>query len=177
MKSVIKVFKFVANVFTAVSIAALVVMIGITIVDVIMRNFFKAPVTGAVEITRMMMVCMSPAFMAALFEGRHVNVGLIVDRFSRPVQLVFDVFGYLLTCAVSGIMCYQGIIEVGRKMAQHQVYTMLKIPTWPFYLVFSVSMGFFAIAIIVKLIDNILDKTVYAQPESDAGEIAEEGGV
>ena len=107
---------------------------------------------------------MSPAFVGALLEHRHVSVGLVVDRFGRKGQMAFDTFGYLLSFGLCAIFCYQGFVELFKKMAQKQVYTMLKIPTWPFYLIFAVSMGVFAIVVLVQLIYNYWDKSVYATP-------------
>lgn len=150
------------KVLSWVAVAALLIMIGVTLADVFLRLVFTSPITGAVEIVRMMMVCMSPAFVAALFANRHVSVGLVVDNLSRKAQLAFDVFGYGLSAIICGVICYQGFVDMARKMAQNQVYTMLKIPTWPFFLIFAIAMGLLAIAIIIKLIDNFNDKDKYA---------------
>lgn len=166
MKTVMRVFNAIARVLYIIAIIALLVMIGITLADVFLRLLFTAPITGAVEITRMMMVTMSPAFVGALLEHRHVSVGLIVDRFGRKGQLAFDTFGYVLSAGLCAIFCYQGFVELFKKMAQKQVYTMLKIPTWPFYLIFAVSMGIFAIVVLVQLVYNYWDKDVYAKPAS-----------
>ena len=172
MKVLMRICDAVATVMEVIAILALLVMIVITLVDVFMRLFFTAPITGAVEITRMMMVTMSPSFVGALLKNRHVSVGLIVDRFGRKGQLVFDTFGYILSAGLCGIFCYQGFVEMFKKMNQKQVYTMLKIPTWPFYLIFAVSMGIFAIVIIIKLINNYYDKTVYTEMAENGGDQA-----
>lgn len=164
MKKVMGFFNGVAKVLNTIAIIALLVMICITLADVFMRLFFTAPITGAVEITRMMMVTMSPAFVGALLERRHVSVGLMVDRFGRKGQLAFDTVGYVLSCGLCVVFCYQGFVEMFKKMAQKQVYTMLKIPTWPFYLIFAVSMGIFAIVVLVQLIYNYWDKDLYVKP-------------
>ena len=163
MKKVMKGCKTFGNVLSVIAIIALLVMVCVTIADVILREIFGSPITGVVEITRMMMVCMSPAFVAALFENRHVSVGLFVDKMSRKGQLAFDTVGYLLTTVVAGLMCYQGFVEMIKQFTRKQVYSMLKIPNWPFYAIFAVSMGFFAIGIIVKLISHYADKEMYTQ--------------
>lgn len=174
VKKLEKVFTVIGNVMSYIAVAALIVMVVITILDVFLKNVFKAPIPGALEITRMMMVCMSPAFVSVLMHNRHVRVGLIVDRLSRRGQLVFDTVGYTLSAALCGLMCYQGFVMVARRMAEKQVYTSLKIPTWPFYLIFTISIGMFAVAIVAKLLINIMDKDVYAKPPQPE-EIASEG--
>ena len=170
MKKLMRGCTMFGNVLNVIAIIALIVMVGITIADVFLRVLFKAPITGAVEITRMMMVCMSPSFVSALFENRHVNVGLFVDKLGRKGQLAFDTFGYLLTAILSGLMCYQGFIEMMKQYTRHQVYSMLKIPNWPFYLIFAVSLGFFALGIIIKLISHFVIKETYAQPQAEGEE-------
>lgn len=162
MKKMMKACNVFGNVLCVIAIVALLVMVGVTIADVVLRELFSSPITGAVEITRMMMVCMSPAFVAALFENRHVSVGLFVDKLSRKGQLAFDTFGYLLTTVLAGLMCYQGFVEMMKQYTRNQVYSMLKIPNWPFYMIFAVSMGFFAIGVIIKLVSHFADKTKYA---------------
>jgi len=172
MKKVMHVSMIVGKVINWLSILALLVMIVVTIVDVFLRVAFKSPITGSVEIARMMMVCMSPSFISALFQGRHVSVGLFIDNLSRKWQLAFDTFGYGLAAVLCGIMCYQGYIDMSKKLAQHQTYTMLKIPTWPFYLIFAVSMGLLAIAIVIELINHFWDKGKYARPAAQESEKA-----
>ena len=160
MKRVLKVFDCIGNVLNIISIGALLVMIGLTIADVFLRLFFKAPITGTVEIVRMMMITMSPVFVSALLLGRHVDVGIFVEKFSVKVQFAFAIFGHVISAFLCTMMAYQAFVEVLRKMAQHQVYTMLKIPTWPFYAIFGVAMWFFAAAIVVKLIEKIVTHNI-----------------
>ncbi len=161
MENVLKISKIVGKVINWISILALLTMIIVTVVDVFLRVVFSAPVTGSVEIVRMMMVCMSPAFVSALFLERHVSVGLLVDRLSRRTQLAFDTFGYAMSAVLCALMSYQGFVDMSRKMAQNQIYTILKMPTWPFYMIFALSMAVLSLAIIVKLISHFADKSKY----------------
>ncbi|MGI6730723.1 MAG: TRAP transporter small permease [Anaerovoracaceae bacterium] len=170
MKKIMAISLGVGKAASWVSIAALIVMIFVTLADIFMSNLFSKPITGAIEIVRMMMVCMSPAFITALFQERHVQVGLFIDNLSRKAQLAFDTFGYVLTAILCAIMCYQGLMDMSTKMAQNQSYTMLKIPTWPFYALFAVSMGLLAIGIIVKLISHFHDKERYVAVRENGGE-------
>lgn len=172
MTKLINAFKKIGTALSFISIAALLVMVGLTIADVFMRTLFKAPITGTVEIARMMMVTMTPCFVAVLMRDMHVDVGLVVDKMKPKAQLAFAAFGHILSAIVCALMCYQGFIDMSKKMAQHQVYTMLKIPTWPFYMIFAIAMGFFAVAIVVKLIDKIVRKDVVV-PEAAEEEVSE----
>lgn len=177
MKKLEKVFVVIGNIMNVFAILALLVMIVITVLNVFLKNVFLAPIPGTIEIDRMMMVCMAPSFVAVLMNNRHVNVGLIVDNLGRKGQIAFDIFGYLLSAGLCGVMFYQGIVMTFKRMAENQVYTSLKIPTWPFYLIFAISMGMFAISIIAKLIINIGDKDRYNKPpEPEDADIIEDIG-
>jgi len=163
MKIVTKIVVFIARVFAGVSMLALLVMLLITLADVTMRSFFNSPIVGTVEIARMMMICMVPGFVLALFEKRHLAVEFIVEKFGRVGQLIFDVFGYLISAGICGLMCYQGFMDMLRVINQNRLYSQLYFPTWPFYCTYAVSMGFFALAILITLINNFLDKDLYVK--------------
>ena len=163
MKKVMYVTETVAKGICIFSVVALLVMLIVTILDVFLRFFFNAPLVGSIEIARMMLVCMSPAFVYALVLKRHIQVPLIIDMLGRKGQLFFDLIGHLIAAGLCGLMFYQGLNVTSARMAQRHVYSMLRIPTWPFYLLFSVAMGLFAVVVIICLIDNFMDKTRYVR--------------
>ena len=166
MEMILKVIKILGRVMSCISVIALLVMVFITVADIFLKQIFAAPVPGAIEITRMMMVCMTPTFISALVEKRHVCVGIFIDKLGRGGQLIFDTFGYLASAVLCALMCYQGFIDMSKKMTQRQVYSMLRIPTWPFYLIFAIAMGLFAVSILIYLIDIYLNKDRYAAKNS-----------
>ena len=163
MKIVTKVAIFLARVFAGISMLALLVMLLITLADVFLRFFFRSPIVGTVEIARMMMICMVPAFVLALFEKRHLAVEFIIEKFGRKGQLVFDTFGYIVSAIIVGLMCYQGFQDMFRVIDQNRLYSQLYFPTWPFYCVYAVSMGFFALAMLICLVNNFLNKDLYLE--------------
>ena len=170
MKKVMYVTELVSRWFCIFSVAALLVMLFITIADVFLRTVFNSPLVGSVEISRMMLICMSPAFVYALIQKRHIQVPILVDQFGRKVQLAFDTFGYLATASLCGLMSYRGILLTFTRREQGHVYSMLRIPTWPFILLFAVAMGVFTLVIVICLIDNFADKDRYVKkPRAESG--------
>jgi len=161
MKIVMKIASIIAKCFAGLSMVALVVMLVVTLADVILRFVFNSPITGATEIARMMMVCMIATLAAVLFEKRHIRVDFVVDKFGRKGQLAFDTVGYLLSAAVCGLMSYQGFLDTLRRYRGNHVYSLLMFPTWPFYLLYAVATGIFAICVIICLIDNFCNKDLY----------------
>ncbi|WMS44934.1 TRAP transporter small permease [Acuticoccus sp. MNP-M23] len=79
----------------------LVAMMMLTVVDVIGRYIFAAPVAGAFEATEVMLAL---AIFAGLpivtARGEHVSVRLLVDRLPRRLQLALDVFSDLLVAVL-----------------------------------------------------------------------------
>ena len=163
MKKVMRVTEQVAKGVCIFSVVALLVMLFVTMADVLLRFIFNAPLVGSVEIARMMLVCMSPAFVYALLKGRHIRVPVFIDMLGRKAQLVVDTIGHLLAAGLFSLMFYQGIILTGSRIQQRHVYSMLRIPTWPFHLLFAVAMGLFAIVTIIALVDIYVDKERYVK--------------
>jgi len=166
VKRVLRVTEITGNILIVFSVAALLVMLFITIVDVIMRNIFNSPVVGAIEIARMMMICMCPSFVAAMVNKRHISVGMFVDKLGRNGQIAFDTVSYLASSAICGFISYQGFVDMLRRITRGDVYTMLRIPVWPFMMLFAVAMGVFSIVIIIYLVDIYLDKTKYLKHDA-----------
>ena len=174
MKKVMKVTTIVSKGLCIFAVIALLVMLLVTMADVIMRFFFNAPIVGSIEIARMMLVCMAPAFMYTLIRGQHVRVPVFIDMLPSIGQKCFDVVGYLASAALCSLMFYQGILLTFARMEQRQVYSMLRIPTWPFHLLFAISMGLFALAILICLADILLDKDRYVKkPKTEGEEVPE----
>ena len=178
MRKVLKVVESIGKVLMWVAIVALIIMVGVTFADIILKQFFSRPVTGSIELTRMMLICMSVAFMSAMVNKRHVSVGLFVGRLRRKGQIFFDTISYSLSTAICLVICHQSFVVMLLRMDQGKLYTVLRIPTWPFYMIFSIAMLFFAVAIVVYLIDIYLDKTRYAPVELESEKIgaSEKGG-
>ncbi|MEO1104340.1 MAG: TRAP transporter small permease, partial [Pseudomonadota bacterium] len=86
---------------TATAGILLVGMMGLTVVDVVGRYLFSAPVPGAFEATQIMLAL---AIFAGLplvtARGEHVTVRLVLDHLPPRLQGVFDIVAALLVAVL-----------------------------------------------------------------------------
>ena len=133
---------------------ALGLMMLLTVVDVFLRYFFNAPITGATEITEfMMVVVVFPAFAWCAINRRHVMVALLVSYFPPRVQNIIDTITLLMSLGIFAIFTWQSFLEsleVGTRSA------LLDLPYAPFYWVLTLGFALFCLAIAALIIENIV---------------------
>ena len=80
-----------------ISTGALAVMTMVLVANVVGRSpLFNHPVAGTKELTELAMVCIVfLAFAWCAVKGAHINVGVVVERFSPRVQAIVDSITYL----------------------------------------------------------------------------------
>lgn len=114
------------------------------VADVIGRYFFNAPITGAVEISELVLLIV--IFLAAAYTmsvGGHVAVEVVTSHFSPRVQALIASFTLIISLAVFGAMVFAGI-EFGTKVWRSARTTMiLGLPIFPF--VFIMPLGILAL--------------------------------
>lgn len=165
-----KVAKVISAILNVISIIAVLAMLVLVVADVILRYIFSSPIIGATEIVRMLMVCITPSFVCAVVEDKHIKVGLIMDRLGRKGQIVVDVITLLMTAGISALLSWQAWVYMKYAIKFKEYYTLLKIPKWPFELIFCVAMAFTVLAVLFYLVVRIV-KPEYYQPKKP-----EEGG-
>lgn len=141
-----KVFRIIINIFMVVAAVATLAMLTIVVLDVILRYFFKAPIVGATEISQMLMVCILPALGGTILEGRMTQVDVLVERFPAPVRVVVDTIMNIATIVLFALLTWQafrlGVYEKGIG----KVYSLLKVPEYPFLFLLAFSFAVAAIA-------------------------------
>lgn len=170
MKTVNKAAKLISNFLNIISIVAVLAMLVLVVADVVLRALFKSPIIGATEIVRMMMICITPSFVCAVVEDQHIKVGLIVDRLGRKGQIVVDIITLLLTAAICALISWQAFVYTRYAIKFKEYYSLLKIPKWPFELIFCIAMAATALLVLWYMVVKIKDPD-YFKPKSP-----EEGG-
>ena len=169
MKKAMKVAKVISDILNIISVLAVLAMLVLVVADVILRASFDKPIIGAVEIVRMLMICIAPSFVCAVIEDKHIKVGLIMDRLGRKGQLVVDIITLLLTSGICALMSWQAWVYTEYAIKYNEYYSLLKIPKWPFELVFCIALGFTALAVLYYLVVRIIAPEVYAPKAPEEG--------
>lgn len=167
-----KVAKIISGILNVISIVALLTMLVLVVIDVVMRNFFSNPIAGATEIVRMLMICITPSFVCAVIEDKHIKVGILMDRLGRKGQAVVDVITLIATAIICGLISWQAWVYTKYAILFKEFYSLLKIPKWPFELIFCIAMGATALAVVFYLVIRLVKPEYYQvkKPEEGGGE-------
>jgi TRAP-type C4-dicarboxylate transport system permease small subunit len=102
-----------------------------------------------------MMVCLALGMGWCALKGRQIVVDMVVGRFSSRVQAIIDSITYVISLGVYVIFTWRIALEAPNMLKIRLVSNVLKIPTYPFYLILAFGCALLSIAII-----PLLSKTV-----------------
>ncbi len=122
-----------------VGIAALLVMMLLTVADVLLRYVFNSPIFGGMEITESLLVTLSFISIAycSVVDGQ-VKMEILVGHLPGRAQRAVEAFGYLLLLALMGPMTGLFIPEALYMQRVGEESGLLGIPAYPFYWVAAV---------------------------------------
>ncbi len=155
-----KVVKVLNTVVEIIAIAFIIAMLCVVCANVVMRYIFRAPITGAAEITQMLMICMTACMAPALMRGQHVWIDLITSKFNRVVSIILDLITIAASAFVYGMISNGLFHQMMNSMAKNKRYSLLKLPEWPFLMIFGIATAVLAVFMVIYLVDRLL---VYAK--------------
>jgi TRAP-type C4-dicarboxylate transport system permease small subunit len=129
-------------------------MMMLTVVDVFLRYIFNAPITGAIEISELMMVVLVfPALGWIAIERSHIRVDLVVTLLSRRVGLIVEIITLLLTVGTYGYITWQSILE-SREV--DMTTSLLSVPEAPFHWVMTGGFLILCLAIVSLVVEDVV---------------------
>jgi TRAP-type C4-dicarboxylate transport system permease small subunit len=154
---------------TIIAGVALLLMMVQTVVDVLMKNIFGAPIEGNLEIVsvyHMVAIVFLPLAIVEL-KHEHINVDLVVRLFPTGVRRLTDTLGYLVSAVFFGILTYQTWLDAVKAFRIDEILmTSILITIWPAK--FSLPIGFAAVmlACLLHALRTATDPTFDPVPES-----------
>lgn len=137
-----------------VSYGGVLAIMLLNVADVVTTKAFTEPITGAYEITEVLLLCtVMASFAYAQSQKAHINMGMVIRRFPRSLGLGIFSFMGLLSAATAGAVGYAAVLQAQSAMGRNAVTSVLQIPLYPFYYVEAVAMFIFAA---VLLYDAVL---------------------
>lgn len=172
-----KLVKGVNSVVTVIAIVFVIAMLCVVVANIILRYVFKHPITGATEITSMLMCCMLMCAAPALLRGQHVWIDLVTSKFGRKASIVLDLVTISIAAGIFGFMSVAVFQQMVRARATRKGYTVLDIPFWPFMCIFGIALVIFTIAIVIYLIDRMIVYSKGDTPKNAFSAYADEKGI
>jgi TRAP-type C4-dicarboxylate transport system permease small subunit len=128
-------------------------MMLLTVVDVFMRYVLNAPITGATEVSELMMVIVVfPALAWIAIERSHIKVDLLVVKWPRRVQLMVEIVTLLVTLAMFFIITWQSFLE---SMEVKEATSLLEVPEAPFHWIMTLGFAMLCLAIVTLVVENV----------------------
>lgn len=146
----------VSKALSLVAIGLILPMMLLIIFDVLLRFLFSSPITGTPEIASMMLVCMVLGISWCAVEGRHIKIDLFVSRFPQKLQDILDAIFIVGGLFISIIITWQGIKSIFWMYKTNVVLTtLLPVPAYPFWCVYSLGWIMFCLILINLLIKKV----------------------
>ena len=140
-----------------ISTGALAVMTMVLVSNVVGRYFFHQPVAGTKELTELAMVCIVfLAFAWCAVKGAHINVGVVVERFSPRVQAIVDSITYLAGLGICIIVVWQTILKAVVVQERGLVTFIHSVPHFPFYWVIAAGFIILCLVMVGHLIQHLV---------------------
>jgi len=134
---------------------ATVLIMVITVVDVLLRKFFSAPIMGVPEFSQMLMVIILLGATSTGLNDGHIKIDILYNIFPKKMKTVCDIVTLGLATVISIIIATRGFVE-GVDAYQRGIYFLtVHVYRAPFYFVFSAAFFILCIALVVLLIDAI----------------------
>jgi TRAP-type C4-dicarboxylate transport system permease small subunit len=120
---------------------ALLITMGMVVVNVCSRGFFASPIMAAVEIVGLAGVLLiSFAIVLTEREQAHIAVQMVTSRLPERLRLLFTVFTFFLSLAAVALLAWGGILEFWEDATTPGATTyVLRISRAPFRFIWVVG--------------------------------------
>jgi TRAP-type C4-dicarboxylate transport system permease small subunit len=142
--------------FEWIGIAALLLIIVVTFIDVIGAKIFVWRLPGAIDIV-MVSQAVAITFVAAivLILGRHVRVTFVIDRMPKRTQAVIESFVHLLELGLFILIIWR-LFVFGQYMQTGGEGTgTIRIPLYPFGYGMAIALIPFCFTIVLRLVQSL----------------------
>jgi len=157
MKTVSGVLK---KVFTFTNILAGICffsVMALVLLNIIMRNVFKAPITGTVEIVGLL-VATGLGLAMANCEMLGGNIGMDISLpWPKKVDKVIEIVSYIISLSFWAIVVWRMFIYATTSFVNGRVTSTASIPVFPFIFILCFSVFCLCVALAYKLVCMIKD--------------------
>ncbi|HEY0213963.1 MAG TPA: TRAP transporter small permease [Paenirhodobacter sp.] len=144
------------RILAAVCGSMLVAMMGLTVCDVIGRYVFGRPITGATELTEMMLVGVIFLGLTAVSLDRdHVAVDILTDRLPQWAQPWRELVVSLLSAAVLAMISWRIWVYAGQIAGYGGATNSLRLPVAPLGYLCAVSTAVAALLMVYAALHDL----------------------
>jgi tripartite ATP-independent transporter DctM subunit len=137
---------------------ALILMMGLTVADVALRNLLSVVVPGGMEMNGLLMIVVALSTLGVVELARgHIRVDMILPHLPDHARLPTVAAGLLLTLGTMVVTAVEVLRQTTYLRDNAIVTGVLKVPEWPFALAAAVFIVLFALALAANLAAALAD--------------------
>lgn len=138
-----------------IAAAALVIMMGLTTLDVVLR-LFKSSIPGTYEVIGLLgAVVASFALGYTSVEKGHIAVDFLVMRLSPRAQFLIGAINALIAALLFGIIAWQALRYALDLLKKGQVTLTVQLPIHPFVFGMAGGCGLLALVLLAELLHDL----------------------
>lgn len=127
-----------SKILSWVGMGVLLVMMAVITLNVLTRAIFNTPIYGTVELASLTGVIMvSLIFAYTQLLRQNVIVSIVVDRMTRRLRQIFDLFTLLISMAFVGLVVWTSGAFALR--FRHEITEVFEISSFPFRTIFALG--------------------------------------
>lgn len=149
MQLIKKIVKFFCEISAKIGMAAIFILLALTVCDVLGRFILNRPIPGTFEVTKILFA-LSVFFSLSVSQYRGENLGITIlyDRFPRIVRVVLDIFSAILCIVTFSIAFRQTIAYAARMRNSGTITSVLRWPMYPWIYLASLGMIILVLALL-----------------------------
>lgn len=148
MKMFLKIVGRITEVFNIIAMVTLAALLMLVFFNTILRYVFNSPIPGVFELTRMGMICLTPAMAVTILNKKCVWVDILSSRFGRIPLLILDAVTLPAAGVIWGLIAWQTYTQIFRSINSNTHFTTIKLYEWPFRVVFFIAMSAACLSIV-----------------------------
>ena len=144
-----KIVKACCEVSAKIGMAAIFVLLALTVCDVLGRFILNRPIPGTFEVTKILFA-LSVFFSLSVSQYRGENLGITIlyDRFPLRVRGILDLFAAVLSIATFSIAFFQTLKYATRMRESGTITSVLRWPMFPWIYLASIGIIILVIALL-----------------------------
>ncbi len=142
--------------FMCVSAVLLVAVVLLSVVNVVLRVAFNAPVRGAIEYVQYGVMLVAALMLSRTsFVDKHIHITIITDKLKPKARGILLAFGRLVSAAFFGIMAYYYFNGIPDAFKTLRATDVLNIPYYYIYLFMGLGFAMGALMFLLQCFQYI----------------------
>lgn len=126
-----RILRYLVNALALIGGTIVLALIAMSLVSLVGRKLFSAPVPGDIEMLEMAIAVAVTAFLPLCeLNGNHIRVDILAGVLPDRVNRVLLSVGHVLLAAVAALVTWRAVLLVDNSLAYGSTSTMLAVPLW-----------------------------------------------